>query len=102
VYRFELSDEEGRYWQQAFEVLDEFEHSSSLPGGKTRTMHEKLMNSRVPVFDKEARIEPLIELREELAETEEKIEKTDWLIDQVVYQLYGLSDEEIAVVESSM
>ncbi|HEC86986.1 MAG TPA: restriction endonuclease [Thermoplasmatales archaeon] len=29
----------------------------------------------------------------------ERIEKTDWLIDQVVYRLYGLSEEEIRVVE---
>ncbi|VUT27720.1 MAG: hypothetical protein SYNGOMJ08_00270 [Candidatus Syntrophoarchaeum sp. GoM_oil] len=31
----------------------------------------------------------------------ERIEKTDWLIDQVVYRLYGLSEEEIGVVEGS-
>jgi len=29
----------------------------------------------------------------------ERIEKTDWLIDQVVYRLYGLSEEEVRVVE---
>lgn len=99
VYQFDLSDEQGRYWQQSFEVLDQFENSSNFPGGKTRTTHEKLMESDVPIFDEKANIEPLIELREELAETEEKIEKTDWLIDQVVYRLYGLSEEEIGVVE---
>lgn len=99
IYRFELSDEEARYWQQAFEVLDEFENSGTFPGGKTRTTHEKLMKSEVPVFDESANIEPLIELHEELAEVKEKIRKTDWLIDQVVYRLYGLSEEEIEVVE---
>jgi len=25
--------------------------------------------------------------------------KTDWLIDQIVYRLYGLSEEEIKIVE---
>ena len=29
----------------------------------------------------------------------EKLRKTDWLIDQVVYKLYGLTDDEIAIVE---
>ena len=29
----------------------------------------------------------------------ERIERTDGLIDAVVYKLYGLTDEEIAVVE---
>jgi len=99
VYRFELPDEQAHYWQQAFEVLEEFENSSTIPGGKTRTTHEKLMKTKVPVFDDSANIQPLIELREELAEVNQKIEKTDGLIDQVVYQLYGLSEEEIGVVE---
>jgi hypothetical protein len=29
-----------------------------------------------------------------------RIERTDWLIDQIVYQLYGLTEEEIAIVEA--
>jgi len=29
----------------------------------------------------------------------EKLRKTDWLIDQIVYKLYGLSEEEIKLVE---
>ena len=28
-----------------------------------------------------------------------RIEATDWLIDQIVYKLYGLTEEEIAIVE---
>lgn len=29
----------------------------------------------------------------------EKLKKTDWLIDQIVYKLYGLTEEEIKIVE---
>jgi type II restriction/modification system DNA methylase subunit YeeA len=29
----------------------------------------------------------------------EKLHKTDYLIDQIVYRLYGLTDEEIKIVE---
>ena len=29
----------------------------------------------------------------------ERIERTDWLVDQVVYRLYGLSEEEVRMVE---
>ena len=29
----------------------------------------------------------------------EKLRKTDWLIDQIVYKLYGLTEEEIGIVE---
>jgi hypothetical protein len=28
-----------------------------------------------------------------------RIAATDWLIDQIVYQLYGLTEDEIAIVE---
>lgn len=31
----------------------------------------------------------------------EKLRKTDCLIDQIVYQLYGLTEEEIKIVESN-
>jgi len=31
--------------------------------------------------------------------TLERIEATDWLIDQIVYRLYGLTDDEVAIVE---
>ncbi len=30
-----------------------------------------------------------------------RIEKTDWFIDQIVYRLCGLTEEEIRVVEES-
>jgi hypothetical protein len=29
----------------------------------------------------------------------EKLRKTDWLIDQIVYRLYGLAEKEIKIVE---
>ena len=29
----------------------------------------------------------------------EKLRKTDWLINQIVYKLYGLTEEEIKIVE---
>jgi hypothetical protein len=63
---------------------------------------KKLMKSKVPVFDDSANIEPLTELQEELAEVKEKIEETDWLNDRVVYQLHGLSEEGIEIVEGNV
>jgi type I restriction-modification system DNA methylase subunit len=36
---------------------------------------------------------------ETLHPMKEKLKKTDWLIDQVVYRLYGLTEHEIAIVE---
>ena len=34
-----------------------------------------------------------------LLSLKEQLRKTDWLIDQIVYKLYGLSQEEIRIVE---
>ena len=38
-------------------------------------------------------------LEAELVEVRRKIRLTDDLIDQIVYKLYGLTEEEIAIVE---
>ena len=40
----------------------------------------------------EKSIEVLLPIKDRLA-------KTDWLIDQIVYKLYGLTEEEIAIVD---
>ena len=32
----------------------------------------------------------------------EKLRKTDWLIDQIVYKLNGLTEEEIKLVENAI
>ena len=37
-----------------------------------------------------------------LTKIEEEIEKTDNQIDQKVYELYGLTEEEIGIVEKSL
>ncbi|GIK38000.1 MAG: hypothetical protein BroJett011_18330 [Chloroflexota bacterium] len=36
-----------------------------------------------------------------LAPLMRRLQRTDWLIDQIVYQLYGLTEEEIAVMEGN-
>jgi hypothetical protein len=41
----------------------------------------------------------LLGYHSQLAPLMGRIERTDWLIDQIVYQLYGLTEDEIAVVE---
>jgi len=42
------------------------------------------------------------EVRERADELEAKIERTDALIDEIVYDLYGLTDEEIEIVEEAV
>jgi len=55
---------------------------------KHRTHHDTLKNW----YDSSvAKLKPLME----------KIDATDALIDQIVYKLYGLTEEEIRIVEGS-
>ncbi|MBP1987921.1 type II restriction/modification system DNA methylase subunit YeeA [Halolamina salifodinae] len=42
------------------------------------------------------------ETKERADELDEKIQRTDDLIDEIVYDLYGLTDEEIEIVEESV
>ena len=76
-------------------------HGGRFPGGKTRTVRQKLAASKLPLFDPDADLTVLDELQAEIADRSARIQATDQIIDQIVYRLYGLSDEEIAVVEGA-
>ena len=43
-----------------------------------------------------------LDAKERADELDEQIERTDQLIDELVYELYGLTDEEIEIVESAV
>lgn len=47
-------------------------------------------------------LENYLRTKERAAELDEKIERTDDLIDEIVYDLYGLTDEEIEIVEEAV
>ena len=42
---------------------------------------------------------PFLEQVAKREQIEKEIDKTDRTIDQMVYELYGLTDEEIAIIE---
>jgi hypothetical protein len=93
-----LDEAMGRFYHYAFAHLDGFTGAGSFPGGSTRTTLEKLKATMVPRFVP-VDLAPLAALEAELAEVQRKIRLTDDLIDQIVYKLYGLTEEEIAIVE---
>jgi len=49
-----------------------------------------------------AGLESYVETKERADELDAKIQRTDDLIDEIVYELYGLTDEEIEIVEESV
>jgi hypothetical protein len=64
---------------------------------------DRLEDLTLPKLDDVAGgIERYMDAKERAAELDEKIEKTDALIDEIVYELYGLTDEEIAIVEEAV
>ena len=64
---------------------------------------DRLESLTLPVLaDVENGIERYVERRERAAELDEQIERTDELIDAIVYELYELTDEEIEIVEEAV
>lgn len=99
AYRLPLDARKASYYAQALPVLREFEQAKAFAGGKTQTTLRKLHAVGVPAYDGIVDLAPLAELAGELARMREAIARTDRLIDLVVYRLYGLTQEEVAVVE---
>nr|WP_248299363.1 hypothetical protein [Halorhabdus amylolytica] len=54
---------------------------------------------RCPHRGRPGGLESYVETKEHAEELEAKIDRTDALIDEIVYELYGLTDEEIEIVE---
>lgn len=98
AYRLALNEATGRFYHYALANLGGFDGAGKFPGGYTRTTLEKLKATKVPKFVP-VDLAPLAALETELAEVRRKIQLTDDLIDQIVYRLYGLTEEEIAIVE---
>jgi len=70
---------------------------------KTNSLVDRLRKLTLPeVDDVEAGLESYVRTKERAEELEAKIEKTDALIDEIVYELYGLTDEEIEIVEEAV
>jgi type II restriction/modification system DNA methylase subunit YeeA len=70
---------------------------------KTNSLVDRLEAITLPdpddVADDLERYRDAVERAEEL---DEKIQRTDDLIDEIVYELYGLTDEEIEIVEEAV
>jgi len=70
---------------------------------KTNSLIDRLKAMTLPdIDDIEDDLERYIEVKERADELDEKIEKTDQLIDEIVYELYDMTDEEIEIVESAV
>jgi hypothetical protein len=86
-------------------AIEKAKSSSSFAGfrqkaRKTISPMDRLKNIILPELnDVDDDLERYMEAVERAEELDEKIEQTDKLIDEIVYELYGLTDEEIEIVE---
>ena len=70
---------------------------------KTNSLIDRLKAIELPDIDDVADdLENYLETKARAEELDAKIEKTDELIDEIVYELYGLTDEEIEIVEEAV
>jgi len=70
---------------------------------KTNSPIDRLKGITLPDPDDVADdLDRYIQTKERADELDEKIEEADQLIDELVYDLYGLTDEEIEIVESAV
>ncbi|GAA0716837.1 putative DNA binding protein [Halorubrum trapanicum] len=70
---------------------------------KTKSLIDRLKAIELPDVDDVADdLENYLKTTERAEEFDAKIEETDALIDEIVYELYGLTDEEIEIVEEAV
>jgi len=70
---------------------------------KTNSLIDRLEALTLPDPDDVAEgLERYVDAKERADELDAKIERTDALIDEIVYELYGLTDEEIEIVEDAV
>ncbi len=70
---------------------------------KTNSLIDRLKAIELPDVDDVAdNLENYLETKERAEELDKKIKQTDQLIDEIVYELYGLTDEEIEIVEEAV
>ncbi|EMA67590.1 putative restriction/modification enzyme [Halorubrum aidingense JCM 13560] len=70
---------------------------------KTKSLVDRLKAIELPDVDDVADdLENYLRTKERAEELDAKIEQTDKLIDEIVYELYGLTEEEIEIVEEAV
>ncbi|ADL12069.1 Eco57I restriction-modification methylase domain-containing protein [Acetohalobium arabaticum] len=105
LMKFEVEDKyQRRYIKYYLENLtdQQLEEANDFSGGLVK----RVLQIEIPDYHKYQVVRKVVnewnDLQQEIADLEEKIEVTDREIDQMVYDLYGLSDEEIQIVEESL
>ncbi|MCS3697192.1 BREX-1 system adenine-specific DNA-methyltransferase PglX [Salinibacter ruber] len=89
------------HWLDALNAADSGFSSYRDNATKTNSLLDRIYDARFPDPSENSvqdALRPFLQNAQEAAKLDRQIAFTDRLIDRIVYRLYGLSDEEIAVV----
>jgi hypothetical protein len=103
LVKFEEDDEYKRqYIKYYLENLTE-EQLDEINENHSGNLLKKILQIEIPDYDKDQVVRKVVNewesLQQEIEDLADEIEKTDKEIDQMVYDLYGLTDDEIEIVE---
>lgn len=93
VYEIEMSDDKGLYYMLVFKNLNKYE-GVFIPGGKTRSVQQKINEMHIPSYFFNEQVRQIIELMEM---REKLIERTNCLkqcVDNISYYMYGMNKFE--------
>jgi hypothetical protein len=98
----ELNRTKAAYYSICFKGLEEFGNSSSIPGGYTRTVEEKLLELEVPVYNPDDVGQEFVNLVLDNISLDAEIREVDNLVDSLVCELYELEQEEKELVSKQV
>jgi len=105
LFKFQVDD---RYQRRYIKLYLENMNEEQLEGinNNSGNLPEKVLQIEIPDYNKPNVVRKIVDewqsLQDEIKSLENKIEQTDREIDEMVYELYGLTDEEIKIVEKSV
>lgn len=96
-----LSEGHQHLLREYLALVDETGEGLRKEAAKTLTLQDRIEDITLPEYDDVADgVVTYLEKKKQAAELTKKIEKVDKLVDKQVYNLYGLEEEEIKIVES--
>ena len=99
MLKFEENDKYKRqYLKYYLENLTE-EQLEKINENHSGNLLKRVLQIEIPDYDKDQVVRKVVneweKLQQEIEDLEDEIEKTDKAIDQMVYDLYGLNDENV-------
>lgn len=94
VFEIEADEDKGLYYTLVFDNLREYK-DVFIPGGKTRSVQQKINEAKIPDFIFNEHVQQMIELRKTRAILYERADRLKECLDSVSYYTYGMNRSEV-------